>query len=435
MATISQDRLNQIALRRLTNISVAAGPGTDGVLVGHLTFLGLKNPVTGAPITQARFAVVSHDQVRFLDAPLAVLAPMAFYDVPSVSQLEERVHGALEARMAAVREVAAGLKKLRIATALDGDRLAATATIAASSAQFLLVAGPDGVRVAAVKTGSAQPIEIAPTGPPLDLSQHGASIDLELELAQLLPQLVRQAATTSAAAAAPSSPGAAPSSPAGSPSPSSASSPLEVVAIAGPPALAFLLEKFGPQAVTSSEIALDCKDDAGLYRLMATHKEAGVFRVRIFRHADAQRPIWDDAVDFARGPRALDIMATVLGKQVTAPAAAPETNVPAHLAPHAGEVWIMLVLVEREDEEETRYVTTDSDGRPYGAARILKRAVFRSVFTEHSGSWRLCIQIEEVRGSQVLYRQLDGARQPGAESRTMAMAHLIASFVPEASQY
>ena len=95
----------------------------------------------------------------------------------------------------------------------------------------------------------------------------------------------------------------------------------------------------------------------------------------------------------------------------------------------------MHALVERDDDNETRYVSTDADGRPYGAARVLPRDVFRSVFIEHRGSWRLCIRIEEIQGDQVVYVQLDANRQPSSAPRTIAMANLVATFVPEASQY
>ena len=48
----------------------------------------------------------------------------------------------------------------------------------------------------------------------------------------------------------------------------------------------------------------------------------------------------------------------------------------------------MNVVVEEAGDEEVRYVGTDIDGRPYGAARVLKRPDFEAVFARERGGWR-----------------------------------------------
>jgi hypothetical protein len=93
------------------------------------------------------------------------------------------------------------------------------------------------------------------------------------------------------------------------------------------------------------------------------------------------------------------------------------------------------VVVEDAGPDEVRYVGTDIDGRPYGAARVLKRADFEAVFTRAQGGWRLLVQIDQAQDGAVLYRQLDQARQPLGASRKMAAAILVANFVPEAAAY
>lgn len=446
MAKISQERLNSIALRRLSTIGLTAAAGVDDILIGELTFAGLRHPVTGAPLLQSQFAVVSHDRLRLLEAPLQVLEPIAFYDVAGTAQLEARVQAALVSRMSAVKAVAEGFKRLRLSQTLDAERLTATATVSTTTAQLLLEASPEGVRVARLRLVGGQDLEVAADAGAIDLAEHEASIDLELALAALVPQLVRAAQSSTKTSTASS---ASNSTSSGAARVSAAPvAALTAVPIAGLPPLSFLLDKLGPMAVTSAELALDIRDgsDPDALRVLVAHKEGTLFRVRVFRHSEPQRPLWEDTVDFSRVARVLDVVATLLGRPIPSSGVEPSSGsgsqaaqadigVPAHLAPHADEVWVMHVLVERDDEDETRYVTTDADGRPYGAARVLKRDVFRSVFTEQQGAWRLRILIEEVRGAQVLYRQLDSARQPGPEQRTMAMAHLIASFVPEASQY
>jgi hypothetical protein len=112
---------------------------------------------------------------------------------------------------------------------------------------------------------------------------------------------------------------------------------------------------------------------------------------------------------------------------------APAPGIPAHLEPRAGEIWVMRVMVEAEEEDEIRYVGTDGDGRPYGAARVLKRADFEAVFARDRGGWRLLVQIDQLQDGQVTYRQLDGDRQPIGASRRMPAAILVANFVPEAA--
>jgi hypothetical protein len=96
---------------------------------------------------------------------------------------------------------------------------------------------------------------------------------------------------------------------------------------------------------------------------------------------------------------------------------------------------VMNVVIEGTAADEIRYVGTDIDGRPYGAARVLKRAEFEAVFAQERGGWRLLVQIEQVQDGHVIYRQLDRARQAIGAPRKMAAAILVANFVPEAAAY
>ena len=95
-------------------------------------------------------------------------------------------------------------------------------------------------------------------------------------------------------------------------------------------------------------------------------------------------------------------------------------DVPHHLMPRPGEVWVMNVVIEESGGDEVRYVVVDIDGRPYGAARVLKRADFEAVFTQERGGWRLLVQIDQVAEGNVLYRQLDSQRQAMGAPRKMA---------------
>jgi hypothetical protein len=93
------------------------------------------------------------------------------------------------------------------------------------------------------------------------------------------------------------------------------------------------------------------------------------------------------------------------------------------------------VVIEGSSGDEVRYVGTDIDGRPYGAARVLKRAEFEAVFSQERGGWRLLVQMDQVQDGNVIYRQLDRNRQPIGAPRRMAAAILVANFVPEAAAY
>jgi hypothetical protein len=95
----------------------------------------------------------------------------------------------------------------------------------------------------------------------------------------------------------------------------------------------------------------------------------------------------------------------------------------------------MNVVVEETGPDEIRYVGTDIDGKPYGAARLLKRADFEAVFTQERGGWRLLIHIDQLQEGNVIYRQLDRQRQPIGAPRKMSAAILVANFVPEAAAY
>jgi hypothetical protein len=109
--------------------------------------------------------------------------------------------------------------------------------------------------------------------------------------------------------------------------------------------------------------------------------------------------------------------------------------VPQHLLPRPGEVWVMNVVVEAAVADEVRYLGTDIEGRPYGAALVLKRHDFEAVFSRTAAGWRLLVLVEQVTGDGVIYRQLDPQRQPMGGPRRMQTAVLVANFVSEAAAF
>ena len=152
--------------------------------------------------------------------------------------------------------------------------------------------------------------------------------------------------------------------------------------------------------------------------------------------------VWTDRFELSDFPGTRSVVASALGADARVayvdvaqdfggeiPGAPVE--VPHHLLPRPGEIWIMNVLIEDGGDDEVRYVVVDIDGRPYGAARVLKRTDFEAVFSQEHGGWRLLIQIDQVAEGYVLYRQLDRQRQAMGAPRKMAAAILVANFVPE----
>ena len=173
------------------------------------------------------------------------------------------------------------------------------------------------------------------------------------------------------------------------------------------------------------------------YRFVAAREMGTRFRGRLIGPGG---DVWSDRFELSDFPGTSRVVALALGaKEAPEPSAAAgrgaAAEVPHHLQPHPAEVWVMNVVVEEARADEVRYVGTDIDGRPYGAARVLKRPDFEAVFTQERGGWRLLVQIDQVQEGNVIYRQLDSQRQPMGAPRKMSAAILVANFVPEASAY
>jgi hypothetical protein len=205
---------------------------------------------------------------------------------------------------------------------------------------------------------------------------------------------------------------------------------------------------FGEDAVLAPnamvELIQEFQHGGTRYRFVAAREMGTRFKGRLI---GPNGDVWSDRFELADFPGTRKVVALALGVreapgagdpvgvgEATAAEGAP-AHVPSHLQPHPGEVWVMNVVVEEAGTDEVRYVGTDIDGRPYGAARVLKRADFEAVFAHDRGGWRLLVQIDQVQDDHVIYRQLDRQRQPMGAPRKMAAAILVANFVPEAAAY
>jgi len=425
---IPRERLNQIASRKLSALGIPVRLGADReTLEGDLAFGRLLHPVTGKAIARARFVVAGHDHLRFLDPPLAALGPVDFYDHERLAALEQGVAAALQARSKALQDVAARFRALLLEASLDPDRLAVRAVVKTPTHAFEILGTPERVRVSRVAPVGGVPFEVSPEFPPLDLDGFRSASDLELHLADAVALMQPSARPTSA------------------PAPAAVGGTVE----ATPPprnalTLSALAQVFGQDAILAPnamvELIQEFQHGGTRYRFVAVREMGTRFKGRLIGPSG---DVWSDRFELADFPGTRRVVALALGAQdpqdavgvSEGAAGAAGAGFPGHLQPHPGEVWVMNVVVEEAGSDEVRYVGTDLDGRPYGAARVLKRSDFEAVFAQERGGWRLLIQVDQVQEGHVIYRQLDRQRQPMGAPRKMSAAILVANFVPEAAAY
>jgi hypothetical protein len=427
---IPRERLNQIASRKLSALGVPVRLAADReTLEGELAFTGrLVHPATGTPVARARFVVAGHDQLRFLDPPLAALGPVGFSDHDRLATLEQALAASLQERGAVLQDLAARFRALRLEARLDPDRLAVRAVVKTSTHAFEILGTPEIVRVSRVAPVGGVPFEVAPEFPSIDLAAYPTSADLELFLAGSVARMCPAPRATPAADAAAGALQATPP-------------PRNALTLAA------LARVFGEEAVLAPnamvELVQEFQYGGTRYRFVAARDMGTRFKGRLI---GPNGDVWSDRFELADYPGTRKIVALALGAREEAGADDPVdgggagsagegAQFPGHLQPHPGEVWVMNVVVEEAGADEVRYAGTDIDGRPYGAARVLKRSDFEAVFAHERGGWRLLVQIDQVQDEHVIYRQLDRQRQPMGAPRKMAAAILVANFVPEAAAY
>jgi hypothetical protein len=425
---LPRERLNQIASRKLSALGVPVRLAADREsLEGELAFQGrLLHPATGQPIARGRFVVAGHDHLRFLDPPLAALGEVDFSTHDRLAALELALSSALGRRAGTLRDLAARLRELRLDAGVDPERLAVRAVVKTPSHAFEILGDPEGVRVSRVAPVGGTPFEVSPEFPPLDLAAYRSPAELELFLSGALPRM--RAAEPAHAPAAPAASGALEATP----------PPRNALTLAS------LARIFGEQAILAPnamvELVQEFQHGGTRYRFVAAREAGTLFRGRLIGPGG---DVWTERFELSDFPGTRRVVARALGAEegVDLPEAfAPPPGglaapIPGHLQPRAGEVWVMSVVVEEAGTEEIRYVGTDIDGHPYGAARVLKRADFEAVFAQERGGWRLLVQIDQAQAGHVIYRQLDRQRQPIGAPRRMQAAILVANFVPEAAAW
>jgi hypothetical protein len=432
---IPRERLNQIASRKLTALGVPVRFGADReTLEGELPFTHVNHPATGKPIARARFVVVGHDHLRFVDPPLAALGTICFYAHETLAPLEQTVAQAFQVRAAALQDVALRMRLAGLDAQIDPERVVVRTVRKTATHAFEIIGAPEGIRITRVAPVGSSPFDVSSDFPPLVLSEFPSPTDLEIYLVGHVNQM-RPAAPATPSQAAPSGPPPVAAVLQATPAPRSA---LTLAAIA---------QVFGADSILAPnamiELIQEYEYGKTRYRFVATREMGTRFKGRLI---GPNGDVWSDKFELSDFPGTRKVVAAALGASADdgtpqisqdfgGEAPSGPVEVPHHLMPATGEVWVMSVIVEETGSDEVRYVVVDIDGRPYGAARVLKRPDFEAVFSQEKGGWRLLIQIDQVAEGNVLYRQLDRQRQPMGGPRKMAAAILVANFVPEAAAY
>ena len=432
-STLSPERLNQIATGKLAALGLRVRLDDSQTLRGELAFRSVKLtlPGTNTPLAAANFSVSGHDHLQFAAPPLSALGRIMFYDLASLPALEERVASTLQQRLAGVGAIGDRMKRLRVPVRFEAEALQVVGQVKTVSHVFELTGDPPRVWVSRITPAHGRPVVLSEPFHFVDLERFREIIDLELHLADVSAALLEGASAGRRAAPQPA-PQAAPATLQAVPPPGSAVT------------LGVLAQNLGAAAAfgasRASEISQDFTYRGVTYRFAATHLSGTTFKGSLL---GPQGEKWSDKFDLLRFPGITSVVATVLGagpqaREAPAAAAAPSgpSPFPSHLRPQVGEVWVMNVLIEREDEGEVRYACTNIDGKPFGAARILKRSEFEDVFVQLGPGWRLLIVMDEIRPDySVVYRQLDRHRQPRGAQKRMEGAILITTFIPEAMAY
>jgi hypothetical protein len=208
-----------------------------------------------------------------------------------------------------------------------------------------------------------------------------------------------------------------------------------------------LLEACGPDTalLPGARIARDVAFEGGPARLVAELRDGGVFAAQLLRN-DAM--LWHGDVDLAALAN-WDRLAARIARERNAPAAPKaagdeptrawgpkeEALTRGLLPPIVGEIWVMDVRVEDDDEHEVRYRSVNIGGEEYGAPRVLARKYFEETFVASQNGYRMLVRVLEVGAESVVYQRISLQRELAGKPRSAPMIVFLANFMPEAAAY
>jgi len=197
--------------------------------------------------------------------------------------------------------------------------------------------------------------------------------------------------------------------------------------------------QLGPGSTVAKQMTIGGKP----VRFLARFEQGSTFVARV---DTGEGVAWKGHFDMAIFPGVETFVAEILGAEVPVEEIAPEpaqpdtaftgAGIPGYQMPVVGEEWVMNILVEKEDEQETRYVSVNIDGQPYGAPRVLPSEAFLKTFVcVGQGVYQLLTRILDVAPDKVTYTRLDHDRQEVGNPITTDLVPFLASFTPEAAAY
>jgi hypothetical protein len=197
--------------------------------------------------------------------------------------------------------------------------------------------------------------------------------------------------------------------------------------------------QLGPGSTVAKQMTIEGKP----VRFLARFEQGSTFVGRV---DTGDGVAWKGHFDMEIFPGAETFVAEILGAEAPIEEIAPEQvqqetaftgmGIPGYQMPVVGEDWVMNILVEKEDEQETRYVSVNIDGQPYGAPRVLPTEAFLKTFVcVGQGVYQLLARILEVTPDKVTYTRLDHDRQAVGNPITTDLVPFLASFTPEAASY
>jgi len=184
-----QPRLNQIAGNKLTELGTPSTVGEDGRLHAELPLerYHVMNPFTGKPLITSRFAVESHDWLRFTSPPLlAALAPIQYFQLTDWAPLVEHVQKLLDYRKKSVDRLATHLHHFQLDARIDVEHgaVVAAVTLQDGSGSVVLIGDEQGVRASHLRPRDGGPNQPLPAAP-IELAEFADARDLERFLAKL----------------------------------------------------------------------------------------------------------------------------------------------------------------------------------------------------------------------------------------------------------
>ena len=181
MSSVPAERLAQIAVRKLNALRIPARihPEVPSLVEGAFAFTPgrVVHPLTQVPIGRARFRVVGHDRLQFVEAPLSALEPTPFYDAPTPEVIEHAIAAALQRRGELLRASGARFERMRLKPTLDPDTLSARVRIEGDEVVFHLESDPAGTWVRSLVEGGRE-LVLDRAQTTLDLDEFPLGVDL-----------------------------------------------------------------------------------------------------------------------------------------------------------------------------------------------------------------------------------------------------------------